>query len=90
MILPMLDNRYFSSMAASFETVARSRNLIPVVASTLRDPQQERSTVETLIAHNVDALLIAGATDPDSVAELCEKAHLKHINVDLPGSTVHP
>ncbi|GAA5662120.1 transcriptional regulator [Brucella intermedia] len=85
MILPMLDNRYFSSMAASFETVARSRNLIPVVASTLRDPQQERSTVETLIAHNVDALLIAGATDPDSVAELCEKAHLKHINVDLPG-----
>ncbi|WP_454623388.1 substrate-binding domain-containing protein [Brucella anthropi] len=85
MILPMLDNRYFSSMAASFETVARSRNLIPVVASTLRDPQQERSTVETLIAHNVDALLIAGATDPDSVAELCEKVHLKHINVDLPG-----
>ncbi|MHC5233978.1 substrate-binding domain-containing protein [Brucella sp. LJL56] len=85
MILPMLDNRYFSSMAASFETVARSRNLIPVVASTLRDPQQERSTVETLIAHNVDALLIAGATDPDSVAKLCETAHLKHINVDLPG-----
>ncbi|MBR7653536.1 substrate-binding domain-containing protein [Brucella oryzae] len=85
MILPMLDNRYFSSMAASFETVARSRNLIPVVASTLRDPQQERSTVETLIAHNVDALLIAGATDPDSVARLCETAHLKHINVDLPG-----
>ncbi|EEQ92957.1 LacI family DNA-binding transcriptional regulator [Brucella intermedia] len=85
MILPMLDNRYFSSMAASFEAVARSRNLVPVVASTLRDPQQERSTVETLIAHNIDALLIAGATDPDSVAELCEKAHLKHINVDLPG-----
>ncbi|MEJ5021195.1 LacI family DNA-binding transcriptional regulator [Ochrobactrum vermis] len=85
MILPMLDNRYFSSMAASFETVARSRNLVPVVASTLRDPQQERSTVETLIAHNVDALLIAGATDPDSVARLCETAHLKHINVDLPG-----
>ncbi|MCB4920697.1 substrate-binding domain-containing protein [Brucella intermedia] len=85
MILPMLDNRYFSSMAASFEAVARFRNLVPVVASTLRDPQQERSTVETLIAHNIDALLIAGATDPDSVAELCEKAHLKHINVDLPG-----
>ncbi|ASV88727.1 periplasmic binding and sugar binding domain of LacI family protein (plasmid) [Ochrobactrum quorumnocens] len=85
MILPMLDNRYFSSMAASFETVARSRNLVPVVASTLRDPQQERSTVETLIAHNIDALLIAGATDPDSVAKLCETAHLKHINVDLPG-----
>ncbi len=50
---------------------------VTVVASTLRDPRQERSTVETLIAHNIDALLIAGATDPDSVAELCEKAHLK-------------
>lgn len=85
MILPMLDNRYFSSLAASFETIARARNLVPVVVSTLRAPEEERNTVEALIAHNVDALFIAGATDPDSVAKLCETAHLKHINVDLPG-----
>lgn len=85
MILPMLDNRYFSSLAASFETIARSRNLVPAVVSTYRDPKEERHTVEALIAHNVDALFIAGATDPDSVARLCDAARLKHINVDLPG-----
>ncbi|MBV2143601.1 LacI family DNA-binding transcriptional regulator [Falsochrobactrum sp. TDYN1] len=85
MILPMLDNRYFSSLAASFETIARSRNLVPAVVSTLREPEEERNTVEALIAHNVDALFIAGATDPDSVAKLCEAAQLKYINVDLPG-----
>lgn len=87
MILPMLDNRYFSSLAASFETIARSRHLVPTVVSTLRDPVEERNTVKTLIAHNVDALFIAGATDPDSIAKLCEKAHLKYINVDLPGKS---
>ncbi len=85
MILPMLDNRYFSSLAAAFETIARARNLVPAVVSTYRDPKEERNTVEALIAHNVDALFIAGATDPDSVARLCDAAKLKHINLDLPG-----
>lgn len=84
MILPMLDNRYFSSLAASFETIARAKNLVPAVVSTLRDPKQERNTVEALIAHNVDALFIAGATNPDAVARLCRTANVKHINIDLP------
>lgn len=86
MIVPMLDNRYFSSLAAAFEAIARSRDLVPAVVSTMRDPDEERNTVEALIAHNVDALFIAGATDPDSISALCDAVQLKHINVDLPGN----
>lgn len=85
MIVPMLDNRYFGSLASAFEMIARSRDLVPAVVSTLRDPIEERNTVKALIAHNVDALFIAGATDPDGVAALCEAAKIRYINVDLPG-----
>jgi LacI family transcriptional regulator, fructose operon transcriptional repressor len=86
MILPLHDNRYFSSLSQSFEEEARKRSLCPVVVSTLRDPAEEKRTVATLISHNVDKLFIAGATDPDPLSIMCREAGIPHINVDLPGA----
>lgn len=86
MVLPLHDNRYFSSLAQHFENESRLRNLCPVVVSTLRDPEVEIKTVQTLIAHNIDHLFIAGATAPDEVGHLCSSAGVAHINVDLPGT----
>jgi LacI family transcriptional regulator, fructose operon transcriptional repressor len=88
MILPLHDNRYFSSLSQAFEAEARLRNLCPIVVSTLRDPEEEKRTVATLISHNVDSLFIAGATDPDPLSRMCAQAGIAHINVDLPGSLV--
>ncbi|MEO8532072.1 MAG: LacI family DNA-binding transcriptional regulator, partial [Deltaproteobacteria bacterium] len=86
MIVPIHDSRIFSSMAQAFETEARRRGLTPVVVSTLRDPLEEVRTVETLISYQIDALMIAGATEPDAIHDLCEAASLAHVNVDLPGT----
>jgi LacI family transcriptional regulator, fructose operon transcriptional repressor len=86
MILPLHDNRYFSSLSQSFEAEARQRDLCPMVVSTLRDPNLERQTVATLLSHNVDLLFIAGATDPDPLSQMCTEAGVPHINVDLPGT----
>jgi LacI family transcriptional regulator, fructose operon transcriptional repressor len=86
MILPLHDNRYFSSMSQAFEAEARKRDLCPMVVSTLRDPDMEKRTVATLLSHNVDLLVIAGATDPDPLSRMCAEAGIPHINVDLPGS----
>jgi LacI family transcriptional regulator, fructose operon transcriptional repressor len=86
MIVPMLDNRFFSSLAQAFEEKARALGLYPVVVSTLRDPQNEHATVSALISHNVEALLLTGATDPDGLSEICARAGVRHINVDLPGT----
>jgi LacI family fructose operon transcriptional repressor len=86
MILPLHDNRYFSSMSQAFEAEARKRDLCPMVVSTLRDPDMEKRTVATLLSHNVDLLFIAGATDPDPLSRMCAEAGIPHINVDLPGS----
>lgn len=86
LLLPVHDNRYFSSMAQSFEAEVRSRGQCPIVVSACRDPGEERQIVETLISYSIDELFIAGATDPDGVHEICAKAGLRHVNIDLPGT----
>lgn len=85
MILPVHDNRFFSSLSQSFEAHARERGLCPVVVSTLRDPKEERRTVEALISYAIDSVFIAGATDPDALSDICAQANLSHIHIDLPG-----
>ena len=85
MIIPIHDNRFFSSLSQSFDTIARERGLCPVIASTLRDPKEEIRIVETLLSYAIDSLFIAGATDPDSLGKLCTSANLPHVFVDLPG-----
>lgn len=85
MILPMHDNRYFSSMSEVFERLARERHWYPLVVSTLRDPTLELETVNTLISYRIEYLVIAGATDPDSVSRVCSSHGVAHVNVDLPG-----
>jgi LacI family transcriptional regulator, fructose operon transcriptional repressor len=86
LLLPLHDNRFFSSMAQTFEAHVRARGLCPVVVSAGRDPDEERETAETLISYSIDELFICGATDPDSLHELCEQAAIPHVNIDLPGA----
>lgn len=85
MIIPVHDNRFFASMSQSFEALARERGLVPVIASSTRDPVEERRIVETLISYAVDYIFVAGATDPDAITELCGTAKMRHVFVDLPG-----
>jgi len=85
MIIPLHDNRFFSGMAQVFEKLARQRHLYPIVVSTLRDPELELETARTLISYRVECLLIAGATDPDAISDVCRRHGVAHVNVDLPG-----
>ena len=86
MIIPLHDNRFFSGMSQVFEKLARDRHWYPIVVSTLRDPALEIQTVRTLISYRIEHLVVAGATDPDSVGRLCRTHGVAHVNVDLPGT----
>ena len=86
MILPMHDNRYFGRMSQVFERLARERHWYPMVVSTLRDPALELETVDTLISYRIEYLVVAGATDPDSVSRVCSSHGIAHVNIDLPGT----
>lgn len=85
MIIPLHDNRFFSGMAQVFERLARERKWHPLVVSTLRDPALELETVKSLISYRIEHLLVAGATDPDSISKVCRHHGVVHVNVDLPG-----
>ena len=86
MIVPAHTNRYFSTLSNAFEAEARKRGLCPVIVSTLRDPKEERHTVETLISYAIDSLFVVGATDPDAISDLCAGVDIKQVNLDLPGT----
>jgi LacI family fructose operon transcriptional repressor len=87
MILPVHDNRFFSSLAQHFATEVRNRGLCPVIVSTRREPEEEVQSVEDLLSYAIDSLIIAGSTDPDALSSICNQADLAHVFVDLPSST---
>ena len=82
MIIPVHDNRYFSSMSQSFESFSREREMVPVIASSMRDPEEERRIVQTLISYAVEYIFVAGATDPGAITDLCAAANMRHVFVD--------
>lgn len=86
MVLPAHFNRFYAAMSQIFEAHVRARGMCPVVVSTLREPEEERRTVETLISYAIESLLVVGATDPDALSDICNAVSLKHVNVDLPGT----
>lgn len=86
MIVPMHENRYFSSISQAFETYARERGLFPVISSTLRDPRIEEDAVRLFLDYQVERIICTGATDPDTIADICRSRGVPTINLDLPGS----
>lgn len=86
MIVPIYDNRYFSSLIESFEQHARAGGLFPVVTCTQRKPDLEVQATQSMIAYRVETIVCVGATDPDRIADLCHMHNVKVINVDLPGT----
>ena len=85
MIMPHYRNRFFAGLAEAFEGGARARGLCPIVVSTHRHPGNELKAVETLLAQQVEFLLIAGVRDPDPLNDLCRAAGVRCVNIDLPG-----
>lgn len=86
MVIPHYRNRFFAGIAETFEEQARARGLCPIVVSAQRDPATERSVVETLVAQQVELIVIVGIDGPDPIDDLCVKAGIPCVNLDLPGS----
>lgn len=85
MIVPMYDNRYFSSIAQGFEAHARAAGYFPIVTCTRRDPELEVAAARAMLGYQVEQLICTGATDPDRIHDLCAAAGVPTFNLDLPG-----
>lgn len=86
MIVPKYDNRYFGSVVESFEEMARERGLLPIITCTRRRPELEIEAVKAMLSWQVDWVVATGATNPDTITELCQQAGVPTVNLDLPGT----
>jgi len=77
-------NRFFSNIAQTFSREVRARNQCPVIISTERDPEEERSTVADLTSWSIDAIFFVGSVAPDDLSRQCRAAAIPHVFVDQP------
>jgi len=85
MVIPHYRNRFFAGLAETFEDEVRRRGLCPVVVSTQRNPVTERTVIETLVAQQVEFLIVTGVDKPDELNAICASAGVPCVNLDLPG-----
>ncbi|QPM90502.1 LacI family DNA-binding transcriptional regulator [Pseudooceanicola algae] len=84
MIVPYFRDGFFADMAESFETQARRRSLVPIMSSTQRNPKIEQQVAETLIAQQVELLVLAGVAEPSAIDDLCQKRGVRCVRIDVP------
>ena len=84
LILPEHNNRFFSDLSQRFTIEARSRGQCPIIIATQRNPKEEESTVQDLMAYSIDSLFVAGAADPLRISRICRSAQLPHVFIDQP------
>jgi LacI family fructose operon transcriptional repressor len=85
LIIPMYQNRFFAALAEAFQAEAARRGACPLVVSCDRDQAAGRAMAETLLAHQVEVLFVAGIRDPAPLDALCLQAGVRCVNIDLPG-----
>lgn len=86
MILPMYDNRFFSSIAQNFEQKARDMGCLPITICTHREPELEMEAVKAMLLYQAEFVVCTGSTDPDRLHDLCAKFGVPTFNLDLPGT----
>jgi LacI family transcriptional regulator len=78
-IVPRINNNFFSKVIAGIEAVANQHNYHVIICQSNEDQEKEKSEVETLIKHNVACIMISLATGTTNTN------HLKKIaNHDIP------
>lgn len=69
LIVHEIDDPYFTEIAGGVIRSALAENLIVQVSHSNRDPEQELRRINTLVAQNVDAVVIAGSGYVDVAQE---------------------
>ena len=81
-MVPTLTHRFFSSMAESFERLARTNGLFPLIIATHHDKTEELEAINYFVSQNVDCVFTANSAAIAEVSETCKRARLKQIVID--------
>jgi len=89
LMVPTLNNRFFSEMAETFERLARRDQKIALITVTNYDRREEIDTVNYFLSQNVECVFTANPTALEDVAELCSLAGARQIVLDAQQSGKH-
>ncbi len=87
LLIPSIADQFFSSCAEAAQAIARSHDFLLIVTTTQNDPYAEIESVNVLMRHRADGLIIAPA-NPDSPAlrKAISRASLPVVALDRPFS----
>lgn len=85
LIIPHHRNRFFAGLAEHFEHESHRRGLIPIIGSTQRVPEIEDKVGASMIAQEVEFLVLAGIKNPSKINAMSRRAGVRCVNLDLPG-----
>ncbi len=89
LMVPTLNNRFFSEMAECFERLARRDQKIALITVTNYDRQEELDTVNYFLSQNVECVFTANPTALEDVSTLCSRAGTRQILLDAQQSEKH-
>lgn len=85
LVIPSIADPFFSSCAEAAQAVARSNDSLLIVTTTQNDPHAEIESLDVLIRHRTDGLLIAPADSHDSaLRDLLKRVVIPVVAIDRP------
>lgn len=89
LMVPTLNNRFFSEMAETFERLARRDQKIALITVTNYDRQEEIDNLNYFLSQNVECVFTANPTALEDVSKLCTGAGTRQILLDAQPSDKH-
>jgi LacI family transcriptional regulator len=85
LVIPSIADPFFSSCAEAAQAIAHTHDSLLIVAVTDNDPRQEMESLNSLIRHRVDGLLIVPAfTKSKILRDLLERVAVPVVAIDRP------
>lgn len=89
LMVPTLNNRFFSEMAETFERVARKNGKLPLITVTNYDREEEVESLKYYLSQDVQCVFNANPTAIDELTELCTVSRTRQILLDAPDTGRH-
>lgn len=85
LVVPSIADPFFSSCAEAVQAIARAHDSLLIVTVTANDPRTEIDSLNVLIRHRVDGLIIVPADSRDpALRELLERVAIPVVAIDRP------
>ncbi len=89
LMVPTLANPFFSAMAETFESLARSDNKLALITVTHYDPQEEVKAINYFASQKVECVFTANLTGLEEVSSQCSRFGTRQILLDSQESSKH-